>query len=128
MGIVMLNQVSGTNSLSQVEWMSMEAAMPAEERLTHKNLALWMIQRAQQHGVKKEEDDEDDDDDGEDGDEGGEGEDGEEDEKVDAEEDKRAAAAEAREKAEKEQAEKEEAEKAEKAKNWSSVNLASAES
>merc|ERR1711896_68837 len=104
MGIVMLNQVSGTNSLSQVEWMSMEAAMPAEERLTHKNLALWMIQRAQQHGVKKEEDDE-----------------------VDAEEEKRAAAAEAREKAEKEEAEKEETEK-EKAKNWSSVNLASAES
>ena len=39
--------------------------MPAEERLTHKNLAIWMIQRATQHGVKQEKEEEDDDDDDE---------------------------------------------------------------
>merc|ERR1719446_100564 len=52
--IVQKNVVSNTNSLSQVEWLSMEGAMPAEEKLTHKNLGLWMASRATSFGVKLE--------------------------------------------------------------------------
>jgi len=63
--IVLKNVVSGTNSLSQVEWLSMEGAMPPEERLTHRNLGLWMQDRAKLVGVKQEEGDEDEDDDAE---------------------------------------------------------------
>merc|ERR1712232_689261 len=49
--IVLKNVTSATNSLSKTEWMSMEAAMPSEERLTHRNLAIWMNERAKAHGV-----------------------------------------------------------------------------
>lgn len=59
--IVQMNFVSGTNSLSQVEWLSMEAAMPPEERQTHRNLQLWMQERAKASGVKLQEEDEDED-------------------------------------------------------------------
>eukprot|EP00933_Yihiella_yeosuensis_P069900 TRINITY_DN7698_c0_g1_i1.p1 TRINITY_DN7698_c0_g1~~TRINITY_DN7698_c0_g1_i1.p1 ORF type:complete len:1103 (+),score=325.60 TRINITY_DN7698_c0_g1_i1:65-3310(+) len=51
---------AGNNSLSQVEWLSMEAAMPPEERQTHRNLGAWLTDRAKAIGVKQEEDDEDD--------------------------------------------------------------------
>ena len=47
--------VKGTNSLSATEWCSMESAMPAEEQLTHKNLSVWMQDRAKALGVKAEE-------------------------------------------------------------------------
>ncbi|CAE8674334.1 unnamed protein product, partial [Polarella glacialis] len=46
--------VCGANSLSQVEWMSMEAAMPPEERQTHRNLSLWLQDRARTLGLEKE--------------------------------------------------------------------------
>jgi len=61
--IVMKNVVSGTNSLSQVEWLHMEGAMPAEEKQTHKNLGAWMQSRAKASGVKAEKEEEEDDDD-----------------------------------------------------------------
>lgn len=59
--IVLKNKTSATNSLSQTEWLSMEAAMPAEERLTHRNLQLFFMDRAKAAGVSaaKEEDDDD---------------------------------------------------------------------
>lgn len=123
--IVQMNNVSGTNSLSQTEWLSMEAAMPAEERQTHKNLADWMRGRAQEAGVvelKEEEEDT-----AEDMAvmamlEGGEGDDDaaeSEDEEPAA---KGAGKGAAKEKEEKEEEEKEEKKKADE-KNWSSVNL-----
>lgn len=59
--IVMLNTVSGTNSLSRTEWMSMEAAMVQEEMTTHNNLARWMKECAKSKGVKDAEEDDDND-------------------------------------------------------------------
>jgi hypothetical protein len=61
--IVKANKVSHTNSLSAVEWGGMEGAMPAEEAQTHRNLAVWMQERARSKGVKAQEDDDDDEDD-----------------------------------------------------------------
>merc|ERR1740138_1012469 len=61
--IVLKNIISGTNSLSAIEWQSMEAAMTPEERLTHRNLSLWMAERAKQSGVKEQPEEEEDDDD-----------------------------------------------------------------
>ncbi|CAK9059533.1 4-hydroxybutyryl-CoA dehydratase/vinylacetyl-CoA-Delta-isomerase, partial [Durusdinium trenchii] len=92
--VVLKNKTSATNSLSQTEWASMEAAMPAEERQTHRNLQVYFMERAKAAGVKEQkEEDEDDDDpemlaligDGTDAPEGGEGD-------SDAEEDPRDAA------------------------------------
>merc|ERR1712039_898318 len=60
--IVKLNQVSGTGTLSAVEWAGMEAAMPAEEKLTHENLRSWMIERAALVGVQQQKDEPEDDD------------------------------------------------------------------
>jgi len=122
--IVQMNNVSGTNSLSQTEWLTMEAAMPAEERQTHKNLANWMKGRAEEAGVV--EDKEEEEDTAEDlavmamlG--GGEGEEGaaESDEEEAATPAKGAGKGGAKEKDEKE----EEEEKKKDEKNWSSVNL-----
>merc|ERR1712129_475312 len=56
--IVAKNGVSGTGSLSSVEWQTMESAMPPEERLTHRNLALWMLDRARSEGVPKQQEEE----------------------------------------------------------------------
>jgi len=50
--------VTGTNSLSAVEWQTMESAMPLEERQTHKNLSLWLQDRAKAVGVAQAADDE----------------------------------------------------------------------
>mmetsp|Transcript_10259 Transcript_10259/g.14514 ORF Transcript_10259/g.14514 Transcript_10259/m.14514 type:complete len:128 (+) Transcript_10259:32-415(+) len=61
--VVLRNKTSATNSLSQTEWLSMEAAMPAEERLTHRNLAAWMQERAKAIGVTADKDEDEDDDD-----------------------------------------------------------------
>mmetsp|Transcript_53663 Transcript_53663/g.85351 ORF Transcript_53663/g.85351 Transcript_53663/m.85351 type:complete len:1090 (+) Transcript_53663:51-3320(+) len=120
--IVLKNKTSSTNSLSQTEWLSMEAAMPAEERQTHRNLQLYFTERAKSFGVDaKEDEDDDDDDDPEiaamlaeggipEGEEG-EGDDGEE-------EDTKAVA-----KKKIEEEDKEEVGTVEKGKNWSSVNL-----
>jgi len=52
--VVQMNVVSGANSLSQVEWMSMEGAMPSDERQTHRNLGLWLQERAKLMGLKQE--------------------------------------------------------------------------
>lgn len=52
--IVRRNHVSATNSLSQVEWLGMEAAMPPEERQTHRNLQIWMMERARSKGIAEE--------------------------------------------------------------------------
>ena len=49
--IVLKNKTSATNSLSQTEWLSMEAAMPAEERQTHRNLQQFFMERAKAAGV-----------------------------------------------------------------------------
>lgn len=124
--IVQLNNVSGTNSLSQTEWLSMEAAMPGEERQTHKNLANWMRSRAKECGVVEVKDDEEEEDTAEDlavmamlG--GGEADDGAESEEEEpAAPAKGAGKGDAKEKEEKD-AEEEDAKKDEK--NWSSVNL-----
>jgi len=63
--IVLMNKTSATNSLSSTEWLSMEAAMPAEERQTHRNLQLYFTERAKGFGVEKgksaEEEDEEED-------------------------------------------------------------------
>jgi len=134
--VVNKNVVSHTNSLSQVEWMAMEAAMPAEERLCHRNLAVWMNDRAKQLGVTlekttaEEEEEEEEEEDPEllkllNG--GGEG--GEEVEDEEEEDDKedagRPAAA-----AQKKKDEEEDAEQGEikKDRNWSAVNCAFKES
>merc|ERR1712187_122447 len=62
--IVLMNKIGGgTNSLSAVEWAGMEAAMPPEERQTHRNLERWMRERAKSRGVKPQDDEDDDDDD-----------------------------------------------------------------
>merc|ERR1711974_407508 len=61
--IVSKVMVSGTNSLSAVEWQTMESAMPPEERQTHKNLSLWMQDRAKMIGVTEGPDDDEEDDD-----------------------------------------------------------------
>mmetsp|Transcript_560 Transcript_560/g.1030 ORF Transcript_560/g.1030 Transcript_560/m.1030 type:complete len:436 (+) Transcript_560:104-1411(+) len=61
--IVKKVKTSATNSLSQTEWLAMEAAMPPEERLTHRNLQTWMGVRAKEHGVAAPKEDEEDDDD-----------------------------------------------------------------
>merc|ERR1712232_339420 len=115
------------NSLSQMEWIHMEGAMPVEERLTHKNLGLWMQDRAKSSGVKpeKEEEEEDYDDDpelmkmisGEGGADateasGGPAEDSDQEE----------------EKGKKEEAEDEQQGIIDKGKNWSAVNVACKES
>lgn len=122
--IVKRVKTSATNSLSQTEWLAMEAAMPPEERLTHRNLQIWMGERAKAHGVAAvKEDDEDDDDpeilailgDVQEGDvEGG----------ADSGDDEEA------EKKAKQRQEEEEKEVGtiEKQKNWSSVNLVCKES
>jgi len=128
--IVQQNFCSSTNSLSQVEWLSMEAAMPAEERLTHKNLARWMVERASTFGVKqeKEEDEDEEEEDptllamlqgGEEGDEGDGGADDEE------EEEKPRPGAPSK-KEEEEEDEKEGVIK--KDRNWSAVNCSYKES
>lgn len=123
--VVLKNKTSATNSLSQTEWASMEAAMPAEERQTHRNLQVYFMERAKAAGVKEQkEEDEDDDDpemlaligDGTDAPEGGEGD-------SDAEEDPRDAA-----RKKQEEEDKEAVGTVEKSKNWSSVNLAFQES
>lgn len=124
--IVTKNVVSGTNSLSQTEWLSMEATMPPEERQTHKNLRSWMLERAKSLGVSQG-----DDDDGDadleliaqkmSNDEGGLVDD-------DDEEDEESAAVRPGDKVKKEDEEEEEAKKTEKGKNVSSVGLAFRES
>mmetsp|Transcript_97219 Transcript_97219/g.182815 ORF Transcript_97219/g.182815 Transcript_97219/m.182815 type:complete len:1094 (-) Transcript_97219:84-3365(-) len=124
--IVKKVKTSATNSLSQTEWLAMEAAMPPEERLTHRNLQTWMGVRAKEHGVAAPKEDEEDDDDPEilailgdvqEGDvEGGDSGDDEE------------AANVAKKRAKEEEEDKEEVGKIEKQKNWSSVNLVYKES
>lgn len=128
--IVMKNKTTVTNSLSQTEWLSMEAAMPAEERQTHRNLQTWMLERAKAHGVEKPSEEEEEDDEEEKaliasmGDVVG------EDEECDEKEDEAAKASTAAE--EKRQKQEEEDKEAvgsvDKSKNWSSVNLAYKES
>lgn len=44
----------GTNSLSAVEWQTMESAMPLEERQTHKNLSLWLQDRRVAREARKQ--------------------------------------------------------------------------
>lgn len=127
--IVMMNIVSGTNSLSAVEWQTMESAMPTEERQTHKNLKVWMEDRAKDIGAVQVNDEDDDDDD----DptllamlESGEGKDGEGGFGGDSDDDKDepATASAAKAKAAKEQEEEDAAVGTiDKAKNWSAVNV-----
>lgn len=122
--IVLMNKTSATNSLSQTEWLSMEAAMPQEERQTHRNLQLYFTDRAKAAGVAatKEEDEDDMDDPeilallGETGAEGAEG--GEAGGEESDEEDPKDAA-----RKKQEEEDKEDAGTVEKAKNWSAVNL-----
>ena len=57
--------------------------MPPDERTTHRNLSMWMAERAKERGVEADEPEEEDDDEGE---EGEEGEDGEDDDDEDEEE------------------------------------------
>jgi len=74
-------QVSSTNSLSAVEWKSMETAMVPDERTTHRNLASWMKGQAKVMGVQEvAEEDEEDEEDGEAGEDGEDDDDDEEDE------------------------------------------------
>jgi len=122
--IVLKNKTSATNSLSQTEWAGMEAAMPAEERQTHRNLQIFFMERAKALGVKETEQEEEEDDPEmmaliEGAADGGEGGDGAESEEEDARDT-------ARKKQEEE--DKEAVGTVEKAKNWSSVNLAFQES
>lgn len=122
--IVLKNKTSATNSLSQTEWASMEAAMPAEERQTHRNLQVYFMERAKAAGVKEQKEEEEEEDDPEmlallgDGEvpEGG-------DADSDAEEDPRDA-----QRKKQEEEDKEAVGTVEKSKNWSSVNLAFQES
>lgn len=126
--IVLMNKTSSTNSLSRTEWMSMEAAMTAEERQTHRNLQAFFTSRAKDKGIAAEKEDDDDDDDpemlellegelpeGAEGEGGGGGDSDEEDAK-----------AAARKKQEEE--DQEEVGAIDKAKNWSSVNVIAQES
>ncbi|CAE7564279.1 abfD [Symbiodinium sp. KB8] len=123
--IVLKNKTSATNSLSQTEWLSMEAAMPAEERQTHRNLQIFFMERAKAAGVKEKEEEEEDDDDPEmlalieNGGEAPEGGDAAESDDEDPRDT-------ARKKQEEE--DKEAVGTVEKQKNWSSVNLAFQES
>eukprot|EP00439_Symbiodinium_sp_Y106_P022864 s1523_g2.t2 len=123
--IVLKNKTSATNSLSQTEWLSMEAAMPAEERQTHRNLQIFFMERAKAAGVKEKEEEEEDDDDpemlalienGGDAPEGGDAAESDDEDPRDT----------ARKKQEEE--DKEAVGTVEKQKNWSSVNLAFQES
>jgi len=130
--IVAKNGVSGTNSLSAVEWQTMESAMPTEERTTHRNLAIWMQDRAKSLNIKEgEEDDEDDEADKEIMAmlEGGDTKDGEPDSDDD---DDKAEPASAKAKAKASNDKEAEAEEdqgtIEKQKNWSAVNVAYKES
>jgi len=126
--IVMQNKTSASNSLSKVEWTNMEAAMPVEERQTHRNLQRYFSDRAKAHGIAPgKEDDEDDMDDpeilamlGEDGAAADTG------EAAGAESDEEDPAEVARKKLEEE--DKEAAGTVDKSKNWSAVNLAYQES
>ncbi|CAJ1416473.1 unnamed protein product [Effrenium voratum] len=122
--IVLKNKTSATNSLSQTEWQSMEAAMPAEERQTHRNLQVFFMERAKAAGVKEQKEEEEEDDPEELALLGdaempeGQGEDS-----GDEEEDPRDAA-----RKKQEEEDKEAVGTVEKAKNWSSVNLVFQES
>jgi hypothetical protein len=111
--------VSTTNSLSAVEWAGMEAAMPPDERTTHRNLSMWMAERAKERGVEADEPEEEDDDEGE---EGEEGEDGEDDDDEDEEEEDEVIA-----KMKKLRMEPEKPVQQEE-KNWSAVKMACEES
>merc|ERR1712194_116431 len=129
--IVKLNQVSGTGTLSAVEWSGMEAAMAAEERLTHRNLSLWMHARAQAIGVAANADEPEDDDNdanlarmlGEEalGDDAAVGDDKDSDDEGDA-------AASSTKKAEQEEEDNKAVGTIEKEKNWSAVNVVYKES
>jgi len=129
--IVLKNKTSATNSLSQTEWLSMEAAMPVEERQTHRNLQLFFMERAKAAGVAEQKDEAEDEDDpeilamlGEEG-EGGEG---GGDAAAESDEEDAEAAKKAEQRKKQEEEDKEAVGSVEKAKNWSAVNLACQES
>merc|ERR1711988_1932978 len=124
--IVLMNKTSNTNSLSAMEWQSMEAAMSAEERQTHRNLQKFFMERAKSFGVEASKEEEEDDDDPEiekllgDGEMGeGSGEKGEDSEEEESKEEA--------ERKKKEKEDEEEVGTVDKSKNWSSVNICSQE-
>merc|ERR1719291_1129188 len=103
----------------------MESAMPSEERTTHRNLALWMQDRAKELNIKQGDDDENDADEEEDAKIAQmlEGSTGAKDDDSDEEEAKPDPKAKAKAKAAPEKEEEDQG-TIDKQKNWSAVNVA----